>query len=223
MRKTSNLSGLVMVSVALLGSVGTTQADTVYDNSVNDLGIRFSAANGVQFGDEITLAGTSRYLTNFSFEYFGENFSGNETVTLRIYENNGPLVNGVPSPGSIPLFTYAGFSIIATNRATITYDQATLGGGFLVPDTFTWTVEFSGIDGAGESAGLDLYGPVSVGSSFGDYWQLNGASWQLLSNSVTAISFGATAQATVPEPGTMALLALGGLVGALVWNRRRVA
>jgi hypothetical protein len=217
----TKLANLVVVMAAVFGA-GALRADMVYDNSVNDRLIRFGAANGVQIGDEVTLAGTSRRLTNFSFEYFGTNFSGNESARLRIYENNGPLFNGVAlSPGN-QLYDSGLFPIVNTLRSTVNFDWATLGPTLDVPNTFTWTVEFTGIDGAGESAGLDLYAPVVTGSSFGDYWQLNGANWVLLENlQNTPINFAARIEATVPEPGPLALLAIGGLLGTFVWKRRR--
>lgn len=214
--------GLFTVTVPLLCGASSLRADVVYNNSVNDLGLRFGAQNGVQIGDQITLAGTSRRLTSFSVEYFGENFHGNEYATIRLFENNGPLFNGIANePGSL-LFTTEPIFITETTRATVGWNWA-VADNVNVPDNFTWTVEFTGIDGAGENAGLDLYAPVSVGASFGDYWQKNGANWVLLQNTNGAtVNFGSLVQATVPEPSSMALLALGGIVGAFVWNRRRL-
>jgi hypothetical protein len=220
--------GLLAVSVALLSGAGSVRADVVYNNTVNDLQLRFAAQNGVQIGDQITLADSSRRLTNFVTEYYltntlGGNVSGNEFARIRLYENNGPLFNGFASPGATPLFDTGPIAIPSTMRSTVGWSWA-VSDNVNVPDNFTWTIEFTGIE-ANENVGLDLYGPVSVGSSFGDYWQLNGANWVLLQNTNTppvGINFAALAQATVPEPSSMALLALGGIVGAFFWNRRRL-
>jgi hypothetical protein len=44
----------------------------------------------------------------------------------------------------------------------------------LVPDTFTWTVTFQGIDvHAGEVAGLRVYDSPTIGSTFADSWAKN--------------------------------------------------
>jgi hypothetical protein len=215
-------SGLFTVTVALLCGASSLRAELVYDNSVNDLGIRFVAQNGVQIGDQVTLVGTSRRLTDFSCEYFGTNFSGNEFATIRLFENNGPLFNGIANaPGSL-LFDSGPMSITPTNRATVGWLWNATEPAVDVPDNFTWTIEFTGIE-PGEQAGLDLYAPVALGESYGDYWQLNGANWVLLQNTNgTTVNFASRIQATVPEPSSMVLLALGGIVGAFVWNRRRL-
>lgn len=213
--------GLLVISVALL-SASSLRADVVFDNTTNDLRIRFAAQNGVQIGDEITLGGTSRRMTNFTCEYFGTNFSGNEFANIRFYENNGPLFNGVAyAPGNL-LFATGPMAITSTIRSTVGWSWA-VSDNVNFPNNLTWTIEFTGIDGPGEQAGLDLYGPVAVGASYGDYWQLNGANWVLLQNTNgVTVNFAALGQATVPEPSSLALLALGGIVGAFVWNRRRL-
>lgn len=210
---------MAAVSVAMLA--GSLHADIVYNNTVNDLQLRFGAQNGIQIGDQITLAGSSRLITNFTCEYFGTNFSGNEFATIRFFKNDGPQVSGYASPGTL-LFATTPIGISSTIRSTVGWSFSE-AEQFSMPNDFTWTIEFTGIDGAGEQAGLDLYAPVTVGASFGDYWQLNGANWALLQNTnATPINFGAMVQATVPEPSSMLLFALGGLATGLVWNRRRL-
>lgn len=212
--------GLLAVTATLFCGASSLRADVVYDNTVNDLGIQFVAQNGVQFGDEIQLVGTSRRLTNFSCEYFGVNFNGGETVTIRGFKNDGPLFNGFSTPGT-PLFDTGPIGITSTSRRIVGFDWL-VSDNIDVPNNFTWTVEFNGI-GAGEQAGLDIYAPVSSGQSAGDYWQLNGANWALLQNTNgTTVNFASQVQATVPEPSSMFLLALGGIVGAFFWNRRRL-
>ena len=47
-------------------------AVVIFDNSANDLVTRFEPGTN-EVGDEIILAGTERYLTNFSFEFWGTN------------------------------------------------------------------------------------------------------------------------------------------------------
>ena len=99
---------------------------TLFDNSVNDLLTRFDPGT-YEVGDEILLASADTYLTNFSFEFWGTNtasptsFSGDVEARVRIYEMNGPEVNGLPTPGTA-LFDsgwFGGFS--PTSRSTFVF------------------------------------------------------------------------------------------------------
>ena len=94
----------------------------------------------------------------------------------------------------------------------------------IVPETFTWTVQFSGLTGS-ETAVLTISDPVSVGKqlpgfppgsfvvgSYNDYWEeadpFNADSWALRSTPGTDFNFFAKVTA-VPEPQTVALLLVG--------------
>jgi hypothetical protein len=44
--------------------------------------------------------------------------------------------------------------------------------------TFTWAVSLNGLD-TGESAGLWIYTPPTVGNNYRDYWYKDGSGWQL--------------------------------------------
>jgi hypothetical protein len=151
----------------------------VYDNSLDDLN-RTYGPNGVEFGNQITLTGTNRFITDFKFEYFlSGNASGGETLQLKFFKNDGPcliavLTNNstkqVQTPGTVfytspVLNLQAGFQTAEASQLSV---QA--------PDTFTWAVSFQGID-AGEVAGLRLYSPPTVGTSFAEFWQENNGFW----------------------------------------------
>src|SRR6185369_17425450 len=85
--------------VALLGATSAF-AEIVYDNSSNDKNTRFNGTN--EYGDEIVLGGTGRILSEFIFQYYGTNFSGNDQAELRFYRNDGPLSpSGLAQPGSL--------------------------------------------------------------------------------------------------------------------------
>ena len=206
-------------------------AATIYNNSTNDLAIRFNPGAS-QVGNEVVLAGTERYLTAFSFEYWGlssnpSSFAGTIQARLEFYQNDGAPFNGYATP-STTLYDSGWFSVPnPTPRSTFVFSVAGgdfgSGGLFLpVVSNMTWTVQFKGM-GAGDSVGLDLYGPPTVGTAFGDYWQNNGGGWLLMTNSLVPpnSAFGADmiAVATVPEPSMLALSVLGGL-GLLVAGRR---
>src|SRR3974390_1639080 len=95
----------LVVAWTMLAAALTTPADTIYDNSKNDLLTRFNPGD-FEVGDEIQLAGAARYLTNFAFEFWGENpnssdsFTGDVQARVRFYQNNGPEFHGYATPGS---------------------------------------------------------------------------------------------------------------------------
>lgn len=200
-------------------------AEVVYDNTVNDLTGRF-ATGSAEVGDQIILGGSLRVLETFSFEFYYTNTAsilGSPQVTLNLYANDGPEFNGYASPGSVLYAspTYGGLITTFTNRATIEFDQSDFGDSVVLPDSFTWTVQFSGLD-ANDDIGLDIYSPPVVGDNYADYWINTGSGWELKQADVdpanNPIDFAAYVTA-VPEPATFALLLLGGL-GCTVWRRR---
>ena len=163
----------------------------VYDNSINRLPARYSSS--LEFGDEIILAGTNRFLTNFLLEYFGTNFSGDERARVRFYRNDGPLTpSGAAVPNSL-LYDTGFFGIRQTAGATLALTDLAL----TVPDSFTWTILFSGLSGD-EAAGLDIYRPPGVGNNYTDFWENNGSGWELrTSQDGTPMDFGARAEAGI--------------------------
>jgi hypothetical protein len=230
MKKAGARIAFTAMGVAWFGLAGPLSATTLFDNTVNDLNLRFNPGT-LQVGDEINLASTGN-LTDFSFEYWGTasgaNFAGTVQAEVKFYLNTGPLFNGYPTPAATPFYDSGLFSVPSpTPRSTFVFTAGSdfPGGGLNLPATdMTWSVQFSGM-GAGDAVGVDLYSPPVVGSevgSFGDYWQYNGG-WTLLTNSIGPVDFGAYMVATVPEPSSMTLSLLGG-VGMLIamrWFRRK--
>ena len=215
---------------ALWLGIGTSlSAQTlIYDDSENDLVTRFNPGTS-QVGNEILLAGTARYLTTFSFEYWGtassSSFSAPITATMMFYENNGTPFNTYPTPGT-SFFTET-FAVPApTSRSTFVFTMGLdfpSGGLFIPTSDMTWTVQFSGM-GATDAVGVDIFAPPTVGSAYGDYWQNNGTvlspSWVLLTNSVPAeFASQMYANEMVPEPSSFTLCIFGGL-GILTLARR---
>ena len=186
----------------------------VYDNLANSLTNYFPTT--LESGDQITLAGTERTLSQFTFEYF---FSGatasTQTWTLRLYANDGttnsPGTELFASPPRPVTLGANGF-----NSETIGFPLSS--NLITLPDTFTWTVQFSNL-GAGEDAGLRLFGPPTVGSSFNDFWQKDATgAWSLMQVGGVAFSDFAARVSAVPEPG---VLVLGGLGALLLAGFRR--
>jgi hypothetical protein len=216
------------LSVAVLagGLAGTSAlADTLFDNTATDLNIRLNVAGGnsaanTQVGDEILLSGTSDeyFMTSLKLQYWasGSGLSGN--AELFVYANDGVLFNGSKTPGTL-LFDSGTFQITDTARSTLTFGAESFGAtGLMVPKDFTYAIRFTGLTPTG-SAGVDLYNPPTTGQDFDDYWYLNGSTWELRTQPGNPVNFAAQVLGTpVPEPSTMALVAIGGMV--LLWRRK---
>ena len=225
------LTGITFFGVSASASI-------VYDNSTQYLG-SFTDQNNFEAGDEIQIAGTDRTMTAFSFEYSVYHdkdsqgnavpLSGNETAELFLRARDGDP-NGL-TPGTI-LYDSGAISLAGKQNAagfgTITAENTSVqlpASGDLV-----WTVKFSGIENTpdpdhpgqflGEHAGLLYYGPVTVGSSFDDYWINKGNGFELVGTDGLTDNFGAQLTA-VPEPSTIALVLLGASAFGIARFRRK--
>ena len=190
----------------------------VYDNSLNDLVTRFNpGANEV--GDEIILDGTARYLTTFTLEYWGAcagtAFAGPVNARLRFYRNDGPAFNGYATPGAV-LFDSGNFAISPTARATLTFNDFVTGATVPLtgplPNSFTWSIQFSGMQGQ-DQAGIDLFSPPIVGQDYPDYWERTSGAWQLKQGGVamdfTALAYASQSSGVI----TMSVLSTTNYVG----------
>jgi hypothetical protein len=191
-------------------------AEIVYDNSdpANYLDRFYAPGNNIEFGDQVTLAGTERLVTEFQFEYYWSSLSGNETAQIFFYANNAP---GDPAAPLTELFRSGEIAGLSTDEHG--FGKVVVSGmGIPVPDTFTWTVILGGIDG-GEQAGLTLYSAPTVGDGFADFWMRTDGTWatHLLEDGAVPAHFGARITA-IPEPGTYALMAIAAF--AFVGYRR---
>jgi hypothetical protein len=224
---------LFLAAGALWMSMGAPLgATTIFDNTQNDLATRFNPGL-LEVGDEIILASTERYLTAFSFEYWGVNtdhplsFAGAVQARVCFYENTGTPFNGYATPSPTSFYDSGWFSVDApTDRSTFVFSAGAdfpVGGLFIPTSDMTWGVQFEGM-GLNDSVGVDLYSPVVVGQVYDDYWQTDGSSWQLMTNSVP-MDFAALMQAnaSIPEPSMVTLWVFGGF-GVLIlgrWRRRK--
>lgn len=221
--------------LALACLTGVTKAEVVYENT---LGATNYFLFTREYGDDINLAGTSRYVNQISILYGAVLPAGTQSTAqyrIRFYANNGQLSN--PSiatsqrPGTL-LWTSELLPVVAqppnATLATISVPN------ILVPDRFTWTVEFLNIpQGSQNGAGLVVANPVSIGAllpgrfspvvgSYGDFWVRqvagNDDSWALNTIGNSPVNFYIQVNA-VPEPAVVALGALGAT--ALLWQARR--
>ncbi|MBI5387106.1 MAG: HYR domain-containing protein [Verrucomicrobia bacterium] len=181
-----------------------TGSTVVYDNTRNDLAVRFDPGTN-EVGNEIILAAPVGSLDEFSFEFWGTNttgaavFGGPVTVRLRFCANDGTPFNGYPTPGTV-LYDSGDIAINPTPRSVLSFGVSDFVTG-VVPLTstalsrFTWTVQFKGL-GANDHAGVDLYSPPVVGTTYTDYWERTPSGWQLKVNPQGPMSFGSEAQGT---------------------------
>jgi hypothetical protein len=194
----------LIVGALWMGLALPLPAAVIFNNSTNDLVTRFTAGTN-EVGDEILLAGTERYLTNFSFEFWGTNtanpaaFTGPVDARVRFYRNNGALFNGYASPGE-KFYDSEWFAVAPTPRSTEIF---TLGSDFAwaglflpVTSNMTWSVQFRGM-GATDSVGVDLYSPPVAGHDYPDYWVNTNGNWMLMTNnSGVHIDFAAVMEAS---------------------------
>jgi len=178
-----------------------------------------------EIGDEISLAGTARIVTEFLFEYFGDfRPDGDERARVRFYANDGPGVYLKPQT----VLWDSGWTLpVGTNR----YARMSLQiPDIVVPDTFTWSVEFEGVTQTdGDRLGLLLYHPPTVGAplaggkigSYNDYWRNTRGVWSFfqINNGAIPANFAARVIA-VPEPSTLGLALAAGIVW-VGWRCRR--
>ena len=232
--------------VILASSAGVRGANLYNDTTtlVNP-GYVLNFPNNDLIGEQIWLGtgATPMYLTNFSFEYYDPGTSttwpaGQSTINadVRLYNNNGALVNGYASPGTI--FYDSGIFGVPTAYAANNTSSANLifslsdlqvpgnfgqalPANFVLPSNFTITVAFSGMTGQ-DAVGLPNFDPPTFGTNYGSYWYNVSGNWQLLTNSVGPVAFGAQFSGTpTPEPTVLCLGALGGVMLTIMGRRRQ--
>lgn len=208
---------ILALSIAAVGA----QAQTiVYDNTTNILGnlwgqVAGGATSGPEGGDEITLAGTDRDVTSIDImiHVLGAN-AGTADTQVRFYANDG--AGDIPSTmlwdsGLLAAMPHAaGLSMMTFAVPSVT-----------VPDTFTWTIEFTNRAGSiADAMGPRMYDPPTVGSSDNDFWIHNAdTTWSNVWFGGTPVAnFGSTVTA-VPEPASMMAIGVG--LAALLARRRR--
>ncbi len=145
----------------------------VFENSKQYLG--YYRPQVGEYGDEVTLAGSARLITDFTFQYTGKfTPQGDERAKVRFYANDGNVLS--------PYYTAPGTLLYESGYFPLNPGAGSrhmTGLKVVVPDRFTWTIEFLGLTMANsDQAGLLYFNPVTVGQSYGDYWlKTQNGSW----------------------------------------------
>jgi len=203
---------LIFILFSLLLTPTLVFSTTVYNNTTNPLSLNLYSAAGVQIGDEVTLEGSERLVTEFMFGYGNLNGNGNETAHIRFYLNDGQ--SGQPGSLLLDLGVYP-LGIVALGDLTID------GLSILIPgDTFTWTVEW-GFEG-GISPYFPLYNPPTTGSTKNYLWDKGQVFPWVKNYEGKGYHLKAQIEAEpfpVPEPGILILLGLSmiSIVGVRKW------
>jgi len=209
-------SGLAVVCALAFGLPA--RAVVVYRNINPDPTLPSEAIpNNSEIADDVTLAdGPARTVTQISIPLFNglsQNFAG--TFTARFYEFGD---DGLPGAklweGTIPVANGT------TGDRTLVFSVPNV----VVPDDFIWSLQFNTNLLSTEDDGI---GPVlndepDVGFSFNEFYQRDaGGEWGAFfygdQPGDPLANFQAEIIAEVPEPGTLSVLAIGGLL----LNRRR--
>jgi len=214
MKLTSNVVFAGVCASALFGAVAV-NADTVYQ-------VPFVAnspvvnPNGGEFGQTVIFANqTEKLLTQFQVSY-NANYTRNAGLTVRFYDVDA---SGAPKNllyQSTALDVKAGY-----NEVTINFNSA------VVPPSFTYTVQFSGVDSANTAGLLAAGSAPTKGFGYNDIWVKDGSgAWvnQVVPGgtpSSPVFSFFTAKVSAVPEPSTYALAGIAGLAWLGVAGARR--
>ena len=219
MTRTSTVVGKILgLAATLLLIAPSAQAATIYDNTATNRNLIFPVGiytvggqtniSVTEIGDQVTLGGTARLITDMfvGISLASSSTNRNETAKLKIYEDNA---SGTPTT----LLFSSGAQSLSVGFFEYSFQGigAYLGGS----STVTWMVEFAGVE-TGETAGLAIFGNPTVGQTFDDIWVraiVSGTPTFELKNLPTAFQpegFYAKIIA-VPEPSTYALLILAGI------------
>ncbi len=191
--------------------------------------------NGDQMGNQVTFAGTARYLDHVQVAFASIGPKEIDTYTLDLYKNDGPVDpnSGLNQPGTL----IAEFQTQASNvpmPGNGGYGVDWYFGPILVPDTLTAIVSSS----YSTTTPGQLMGPFAdvttpeTGSALNTIWYGDGTPGNWTANNTWAINDGAVtnyldmtfyAAQSVPEPSSLCLLALGACGGLIVMSLRHRA
>jgi len=217
------------LSLTLLGTSARAEGGLIYNVTGLDSGdfIPFendgtpNRPNGDHLGNQITFAGTARYLDHVQVVFASIGPTELDTYTLDLYKNDGPIdpTSGLHQPGTL-----------IVELTTQALNQPLPGNGgygvdwnfkpVLVPDTLTAVVSssYSTITPGQLMGPFAAVFPPLTGSALNTVWYGDGTPGNWQANDTWAINDGGTtnyfdmrfnALQSVPEPWSLCLMALG--------------
>jgi hypothetical protein len=223
MRFLCALRGVSVLAVLVAaGFSQVAQGDPVYSNLATYTEGNWPPDGFLQFnlfcdpiGDDITLAGTQRDVTQFKLALSSTGPVTIDKLDVWFYTADGPDAgNYIWAPGT-ELWSASQSQVEVNGRTIITFDVPNV----TVPDSFIWIAYASSADGTASPAGLATYDPPTVGHSRDGYWDHNigipeyaDGKWYPMDFKPDGVvaNFGAEITA-VPEPASMLLLVVGGM------------
>ena len=207
----------IAAAALLLPLVGATVAradDVVYQNVNPDWGSFQPIESGEQIGDDVTLAGTARQVNQFQIfitNQFNQVYTGSFTARFFDIGSDG-LPHNQLWQGTIQVTD----GMPMENLRTLTFAVPNV----TVPDRFIWSLETNtnlpapSADGS-DGMGLTINAPPQVGSSQDVAYFFDGTSWSTFDYHdspppIDPATFEAAINA-VPEPASLAVLALAGI------------
>jgi hypothetical protein len=205
--------------VALLAvAVGAQAQAIVYDNTTT-FGNRVQTllsdlvVEGTELGDEVQLAGTAREVTELRLLFFYRGVDGGQfDARIRLLMDDGP--GGTPGT---QLYASPLVESLDANNGLNEYTFAI--PNVTVPDTVIWTIDGFNPVNITDELGPAYFHPPTIGSSEDFFWRFDGQfEWTPYAwGGSPYANFGAQITA-VPEPATLAALALG---ASFLLGRRR--
>ncbi len=188
--------------------------------------------NGDHLGNQVTFAGTERYLDHVQVVFASIGPKEVDTYTLDLYKNDGPVDpnSGLNQPGTL----IAEYKVQASNvplPGNGGYGVDWYFSPLLVPDSLTAIVSSSySTTTPGQYMGpFDCLTSPLTGSALNTIWYGDGTPGNWTANNTWAIADGGatndfdmtfTALQSVPEPSSMVLMALGAGGGLIAMFRR---
>lgn len=226
------LRSLILAGASGVLSMGSVRAQTIYSDTAYN-GSVLSLTNGQEVGNEITVSGTS--MGSFAIEYLATTtLAANVGVDVRFYLNNGPDVNGYPTPNTLFFdsgWYYNTFGGIQSspmgNNLTYTTSDFLAGSmnnwaafNYAVPSDFTFTISWTNI--TPNEIEMPLANTVA-GENTGFYWVDTGGTWSLNSfnHDDPNANFLVDITGPVPEPSAWGLAAIGGVLLVGIQKLRR--
>lgn len=150
-------------------------ATTAYDLPQAGNGGYYYSRN--EYGPVVELSATDpAVIRSLAFQYYSDYVSVG-TLVYRIYKNDGPPKNGLPTPGTLLDEFYSDVKSVAGGGISTFSAQYGFNAKNTMPASITVTIEFIGM-GAGQHAGwLVTSAAPTVGSHPSYYWERTAAGW----------------------------------------------